>query len=112
MPLRRNRAFEEKMLASLEAEFQKMAGQMIGELFGAVRQKLAETPAARTIPPSSAPPLDPYEVLGVTRQMSLADIEKVYHRKIRQVHPDTAGGNPEQARRLIAAMYLIRKEKQ
>ena len=50
--------------------------------------------------PDAAP--DPYEVLGVTPDMSLSEIRKVWSRAVRDSHPDVmiARGVPEEAIRM------------
>ncbi|EIN13631.1 hypothetical protein PUNSTDRAFT_41143 [Punctularia strigosozonata HHB-11173 SS5] len=44
------------------------------------------------VAPSRAPPKDPYEVLGVKRDATAADIKKTYFSLARKYHPDT---NPD-----------------
>ena len=46
--------------------------------------------------------LDPYEVLGVSRDQSLDEIKRIWHRLVRESHPDQmiARGIPEEAVKL------------
>ncbi|MDV7145256.1 TerB family tellurite resistance protein [Tropicimonas sp. TH_r6] len=54
---------------------------------------------ARSVPDAEP---DPYEVLGVSPEMPLAEIRKVWHREVRTSHPDVmiARGVPEEAIRM------------
>src|SRR5260221_11896150 len=52
---------------------------------------------------------DPYEVLGVNRSASDADIKKAFRALAKKHHPDTKGGDPAAQKRFqeISAAYDI-----
>ncbi len=69
---------------------------------------------AQLPPPKPAPAAivlnDPYSVLGASRNADLEMIEAMYKVLVKRNHPD-AGGDPEQLKRVVAAMETIRKER-
>ena len=46
-----------------------------------------------------AAPADPYEVLGIERGASLADVRQAYRKAALKYHPDSQPENPEEASR-------------
>jgi DnaJ-class molecular chaperone len=54
--------------------------------------------------------MNPYEILGVNRQMSLDDIKQTFRKKAKQLHPDK-GGDPEAFKRINEAYDKIEKER-
>ena len=44
---------------------------------------------------------DPYEVLGVTRNCSLDDIQKAYREKAKKYHPDRNIGDPDSEQKFL-----------
>ncbi len=58
------------------------------------------------------PTMDPYEVLGVPRNASDADVKKAYRRMARKNHPDVNPGDPAAHKKFqeIAAAYEILKD--
>lgn len=55
------------------------------------------------------PELDPYDVLGVPRHASAAEIARAYRRAARETHPDSRPDDPTAAERFreLAAAYEI-----
>ena len=55
------------------------------------------------------PELDPYDVLGVPRHASAAEIARAYRRAARETHPDSRPDDPSAAERFreLAAAYEI-----
>ena len=55
---------------------------------------------------------DPYEVLGVERKASEADIKKAYRRLARKFHPDVNAGDNAAKKKFqeIAAAYEVLKD--
>ena len=51
---------------------------------------------------------DLYDVLGVTRDASEADLKRAYQRKARELHPDTTNGDEEAFKELNAAYEILR----
>ncbi|MEV4310617.1 DnaJ domain-containing protein [Actinocrispum sp. NPDC049592] len=62
------------------------------------------------MPPSPFPPRDPYDVLGVARVATSAEIAAAYRALIRALHPDTQHEPADPARLddVIAAYALLR----
>jgi DnaJ-domain-containing protein 1 len=54
---------------------------------------------------------DPYAVLGVGREQSLAEIEQRYRELAAQLHPDKPGGDTAKFQALTEAMQAIRRER-
>lgn len=48
-------------------------------------------------------------VLGLSPETSLGDVRRRYHVLIKELHPDTAGENPEKVAQVIEAYHCIRK---
>jgi len=53
---------------------------------------------------------DPYEVLGVSRNSTTAEIKKAYLSKARECHPDKEGGDPELFQEVLLAYRILRDE--
>lgn len=77
----------------------------VAEIFGV---KTAEFNAIRARFVPDAKP-DPYTVLGVTPDMPLSDIRRVWHKLVRDSHPDMmiARGVPEEAIRLAEKRLIV-----
>ncbi|BAM80869.1 probable chaperone protein DnaJ [Cyanidioschyzon merolae strain 10D] len=58
----------------------------------------------------AAAPRDPYEVLGVPRNATLAEIKKAYYRLAKEHHPDS-GGDKSKFAEINAAYELLSDEK-
>ncbi len=72
--------------------------QDVAEIFG-LEEKTFRALRARFVPQEQS---DPYAVLGVTRDMPIDEIRKVWRELVRETHPDAmmARGVPEEAVRL------------
>lgn len=77
----------------------------VGEIFGFTEREFRQM-RARFVP-DAAP--DPYEVLGVTPDMALDDIRKVWRRQVRDTHPDVmqARGVPPEAVKLAEKRLIV-----
>jgi DnaJ-domain-containing protein 1 len=58
----------------------------------------------------SAPPPDPYDVLGVPREATPAEIASAYRALVRRLHPDTQDrpADPARLAEVLAAYALLR----
>ncbi|MDE5897853.1 MAG: J domain-containing protein [Treponemataceae bacterium] len=57
--------------------------------------------------------IDCYEILGVRRDASAAEIKRAYRRKAKLLHPDSSqSGTSEQFRRLVKAYKILMDERQ
>lgn len=72
--------------------------RQVAEIFGLSEREFRSL-RARCVPDADP---DPYEVLGVTPETPVAEIRKVWHRAVRDSHPDVmmARGVPEEAIRM------------
>ncbi|EHR52186.1 DnaJ-class molecular chaperone with C-terminal Zn finger domain [Saccharomonospora marina XMU15] len=57
-------------------------------------------------------PGNPYDVLGVSRTATAAELAAAYRRLVRAVHPDNSGGDPDRLTTVVNAYRLLRDPQQ
>ena len=115
-------AMQEKMVEFVEREIKGMADVGISMLADAVKQRLSRPRPARasTAPrqdwngrvhePDTPAEVSPYQVLGVSPEAPIKEVELAFDRKVMACHPDR-GGDEEELRRVLEAMRQIRSER-
>ena len=116
-------AMQEKMVEFVEREMKGMADVGISMLADAVKQRLsrarglraASTPQqqdwnGRVHEPDIPAEASPYQVLGVSPEASIKEVEMAFDKKVMVCHPDR-GGDEKELRRVLEAMRQIRSER-
>ena len=89
-------------------------GALIGGVMGAVGGGMAGKSLMEKITesmfdlPKTAAEENAYRYLGIQRQAQTADVNRAYHQKALQCHPDRDGGSTERFLELRLHMQVIR----
>lgn len=105
-------ALAEKIIQFAEREARELADLGIGMLADALKRRLKQSRQNGQVPaqPDHARPASPYEVLGVSPDTSIEEIERVFQKRVQVCHPDH-GGDEDQLRLVVESMKVIRLER-